>query len=57
MDLLRSQKRLFRGKQMFCGSYGIIEALTILNKSVAGLVIVVKTVSVFHLTLKRMLLF
>lgn len=37
MDLLRSQKRRFRGKQIFLGSLGIIEALTNLNKLVAGL--------------------
>lgn len=42
---------------MFFGSYGIIEAWTILNESVAGLVIVVKTVSVFGLTLKGYFLF
>ena len=42
---------------MFFDSYGIIEAWTILNESVAGLVIVVKTVGVFGLTLKGYFLF
>lgn len=37
--------------------FGITEALTILNESVAGLVIVVKTISVFGLTLKGYFLF
>lgn len=57
VDLLRSQKRPSQRKQMFFGSYRIIEALTILNESVAGLVIVVKTVRVFGLTFKGYFLF
>lgn len=40
----------FRGKQIFSGSSGIIEAFTTLNKLVAGFVIVVKIDSVFGLT-------
>ena len=57
VDLLRSQKRPSQRKQMFFGSCGITEALTILNESVAGLVIVVKTISVLGLTLKGYFLF
>lgn len=52
MDLLRSPKRPFRGKPMLFSFYGIIEALTIVNKSVVGWLVAVKTVSIFGMTLR-----